>query len=124
MSDMRVHNIDESSLETVIAADVQFEGEMNLTDPILIKGKIKGKIVSGSNLYVSEKADLKTDIDAPVVSIQGKVTGKIHARKRLELFRTGSVYGEIHTPDLIIQSGSKFNGKCSMQEDDQGKTQT
>ncbi|MGI9256752.1 MAG: bactofilin family protein [Salinispira sp.] len=122
MSDIRIRNIDEASLETVIAGDVQFEGVMNLTDPILVKGKISGSIVSGSNLYVGEKAELRTDIEAPVVSIRGAVFGKIHARKRLELFKNGSVHGEIHTPDLIIQSGSRLNGKCAMQKKNETDT--
>ena len=122
MSDLRIRSIDEASLETVIARDVQFEGEMTLTDPILIKGKISGTITSGSNLYVSEHAELNTHIDAPVVSIRGRVSGDIHARKRLELFKTGKLKGKVYTPDLIIQSGSKFNGSCEMSEQEQQKS--
>ncbi|AHC14532.1 bactofilin family protein [Salinispira pacifica] len=114
MSDLRVRSIDESNLETVIAADVDFEGEMSLTDPILIKGRVKGSITTGSSLYVSEQADLEAEIDAPVVSIKGSVAGDIQARNRLELFKSGRLTGKVRTPDLIVQSGSIFNGSCSM----------
>ncbi len=114
MSDLRIRSIDEANLETVIAEDVDFEGEMSLTDPILIKGKVKGSIKSGSNVYLSEEAAVTTEIDAPVVSIKGTVSGNIHARTRLELFKSGTLRGTINTPDLIIQSGSSFNGSCEM----------
>ena len=116
MSDLRIHNIDESSFETVIAEDVQFEGEMMLTDPILIKGKIKGTVTSRSNLYISERAQMETHLDAMVVSIRGQVAGDVRAQKRWELFRMGKLRGKIFTPDLIIQSGSRFNGSCEMPE--------
>jgi cytoskeletal protein CcmA (bactofilin family) len=114
MSDLRIRTIDEGNLETVIAEDVHFEGEMTLTDPILIKGKVSGSVKSGSNVYVSEQAELDTEIDAPLVSIKGRVSGDIRARNRLELFKTGSLTGKVSTPDLIIQSGSLFNGSCEM----------
>ena len=116
MSDMHMRSIDEANLETVIAQDVHFDGEMTLTNPILIKGNITGSITSGSSLFVGEHAHLKANIDAPVVSIRGRVTGKVYARKRLELFKTGTLKGEVHTSDLIIQSGSLFNGKCKMEK--------
>lgn len=114
MSDFRIRTIDEANLETVIAEDVNFEGEMTLTDPILIKGRISGSINSGSNVYVSEQAELETEIDAPLVSIKGRVSGDVKARTRLELFKTGSLKGQVRTPDLIVQSGSVFNGSCEM----------
>jgi cytoskeletal protein CcmA (bactofilin family) len=114
MSDLRIRTIDEGNLETVIAEDVAFEGEMSLTDPILIKGRVSGSIRSGSNVYISEQARLDTEIDAPLVSIKGRVSGDVRARNRLELFKTGSLTGKVYTPDLIIQSGSLFNGSCEM----------
>ncbi len=114
MSDLRIRTIDEGNLETVIADDVEFEGEMNLTDPILIKGQVSGSVNSGSNVYIGEQARMDTQIDAPLVSIKGSVSGDVRARDRLELFKSGSLNGKVTTPDLIVQSGALFNGTCEM----------
>lgn len=119
MSDLRVRSIDEDEIGTIIADDVEFDGEMLFEHPVLIRGKVKGNISSKDDVFISEEAIVNADIDAKRVSIKGRVNASINARDRLELFKTAQIKGSIHSPDLIIQSGARFNGPCTMpfQED-------
>lgn len=114
MSDLRVRAIDEDEIGTIIADDVEFDGEMIFEHPVLIRGKVKGSISSQDDVFISEEAVVNADIDAKRVSIKGRVNAAINARLRLELFKTAFVKGPIHTPDLIVQSGARFNGPCTM----------
>jgi cytoskeletal protein CcmA (bactofilin family) len=114
MSELRVRAIDEEELGTIISDDVEFDGDMRLEQPVLIRGKVKGAVLSGDDVFISEEAIVEADIDAHRVSIKGTVTASITARERIELFKTARVRGSIKAPDLIVQSGARFSGPCSM----------
>ena len=116
MSDMRIRAIDESTLQTVLAEDVVFDGELRFSEPLLIKGRVKGQVVSQTDLYVNAGASVEATIEARKVSVKGDVHGDIRALDRLELFATASVTGNVETPDLIMQSGCRLNGSCRMPE--------
>jgi len=122
MSDLRIRAIDESTLQTVLAEDIDFEGELRFSEPLLIKGKVKGTVISDTDLYVNENAKVSATVTARKVSVKGEVNGDIHAHHRLELFASGRVNGNVTTPDLIVQSGSMLNGSCSMTESPGGKS--
>ena len=116
MSDLRIRAIDESTLETVLAEDIDFDGELRFSEPLLIRGKVKGSIISDTDLYVNASAHVEATIEAGKVSVKGTVSGDIHAKSRLELFASARVTGNVRTDDLIMQSGCRLNGSCQMPE--------
>lgn len=125
MAELRVRTIDESELETVLAPDIEFEGTIEFSQPVLVKGSVKGEIRTGSDLFIADTAKVRADISAARVSVKGSVAGDIEASERIELFSGAAITGNISSPDLIIQSGSRLNGKCSMpgeepKSDDEG----
>jgi len=120
MSDLRIRAIDESTLQTVLAEDIDFDGELRFSEPLLIKGTVKGTVISDTDLYINPDATVFATITARKVSVKGRVTGDIHAQSRLELFASARVEGNVSTPDLIVQSGSLLNGSCKMYETEEG----
>jgi len=114
MTEMRIRSIDESTLQTVLAEDIDFDGEIHFSEPLLIKGSVKGRVTSDTDLYVNADAVVAARIQARKVSVKGEVRGDIHATDRLELFASARVTGNVNTPDLIVQSGCRLNGTCTM----------
>jgi cytoskeletal protein CcmA (bactofilin family) len=114
MSDLRIRAIDESTLETVLAEDIDFDGELRFSEPLLIRGRVKGTIVSDTDLYINASANVEATIEAGKVSVKGTVSGDIYAKSRLELFSSARVTGNVRTNDLIMQSGCRLNGSCQM----------
>ena len=119
MSDLRVRNIDEDEIDTVLGDDIEFEGEIFFEQLVLVKGQLKGTLKSSSDVFVGPSAKLKAAVDARVISVKGQVDGDVTARQRLELFASSSVNGNIFAPDMIMQSGARFNGSCRMDGDTQ-----
>ncbi len=111
---MRIRSIDESTLQTVLAEDIDFDGEIRFTEPLLVKGSVKGTVISDTDLYVNADAVVAARIEARKVSVKGEVRGDIVASERLELFSTARLHGNVSTPDLIVQSGCRLNGTCTM----------
>lgn len=116
MTEVQISAIDEELLDTVIAADVAFEGSVTIKKPLMVKGRISGSIVSESELYIDEGAAVEAEIEAVVVSIKGRVKGNIRARERIDLFSSSVVDGDITAPKVTMETGCRLNGACRMIE--------
>jgi cytoskeletal protein CcmA (bactofilin family) len=114
MAEVRIKDIDEHEIDTILAEDIDFEGHLTFKKPLMIKGKFKGEIKSTSSLYIGEKALVEAATEAGIVSSKGRHKGDIVGHVRVELFSTAHVDGDITTPDFIVESGCKFNGHCNM----------
>ncbi len=114
MTEVQITTIDEDQLDTVLALDVEFAGEMIFSKPLMIKGKVSGIVRSESDLYIDEKAVVEADILANIVSVKGSVKGNISAREKVELFACASVDGDVTAPQITMETGCRFNGACRM----------
>jgi cytoskeletal protein CcmA (bactofilin family) len=114
MAEIRIKDMDEHEIDTILAEDIDFEGHLTFKKPLMIKGKFKGEIKSTSALYIGEKAYVEATTEAAVVSSKGMHKGDIIGHSRVELFSTAQVEGDITTPDFVVESGCKFNGFCNM----------
>ncbi len=114
MAEIRINDIDESEIDTVLAEDIDFSGVVTFRKPLMIKGRFSGEIRVSGDLYVGERAEVEAKIEADLVSAKGQIRGDIVARRRLELFSTARVDGDVTTPDLVMESGCKLNGYCDM----------
>ncbi len=114
MAEVRIKDIDEHEIDTILAEDIDFEGHLTFKKPLMIKGKFKGEIKSTSSLYIGEKAYVEATTEAGIISSKGRHKGDIQGHSRVELFSTAQVDGDITTPDFIMESGCKFNGYCNM----------
>ena len=121
MPEARVSHVEESELDTILAEDIHFNGNLSFEAPLMIKGCFSGDIKAGGDLYIGKKAEVKARIEARVVSIQGKVKGNIYAAERVELSASSSVDGDITAPDIVMESGCRFNGICTMKVPEEAK---
>ena len=110
----QVPEFDEDEIDTILAEDIDFEGELTFSKPLMIKGKFTGHIKSSSNLYVGERAVINAEVEADRVSSRGRIKGDITANRRVELAHSAIIEGDISTPDLIVETGCTFNGLCKM----------
>jgi cytoskeletal protein CcmA (bactofilin family) len=124
MAELRIRKIDETELDTVLAEDIDFDGELSFKQPLLVKGRVTGQVRSESDLYINESASVDATISAATVSVKGTVHGDITASTRLELFSSSDVSGSIRTGDLVVQSGCRLNGSCEMLSDGTGSDAT
>ncbi|MFO7848599.1 MAG: polymer-forming cytoskeletal protein [Spirochaetia bacterium] len=115
MSDVQIRDVDENEIVTILAEDIVFEGELSFDDSLMIKGHLKGGIKARGDLYVDKDALVEARVEANVVSLKGKIKGDVYAHTRVELFASAMVDGDITAPDVIMESGCRFNGICKME---------
>ena len=115
MSDVQIRDVDESDIVTILADDIEFEGNLSFDDSLMIKGHFRGDIRASGDLYVDRDAYVEARVEANIVSLKGKVKGDVYAHTRVELFASAMVDGDITAPDVIMESGCRFNGICKME---------
>ena len=109
-----------SSQETtnsMIGPNSFFTGRFYINGNLKIDGKFEGKSLSAETLYIGVSGKIKTDVTANTVFVEGVVLGNITARNRVMLLPTAKIYGDIKTPELIIQNGVILEGRCIISND-------
>ena len=115
MAEVNIKNVEEADIDTVLSEDIDFSGELTFKKPLMIKGKFSGTIKSLSDLYIGKNAIIKAQVDANLVSIKGTIEGNISSYKRVELFSTSQITGDITSPAIIMENGAILNGICTME---------
>ncbi|MBN1524789.1 MAG: polymer-forming cytoskeletal protein [Spirochaetales bacterium] len=103
-----------SEVNSTIGEHSFFEGTFAVNGNLRIDGKFEGACLYVDQLEIGPKARVKTKIIASSVIVKGIVIGNIEASRRILLFSTGRVLGDLKTPELIIQDGVIFEGKCKI----------
>lgn len=116
MAELHFNEIDERELDTVLAEDISFTGELSFTKPLMIKGYFRGDIKSGGDLYIGPQASVEAKIQAKNVHLRGTIKGNVIAADRIELHSGSRVDGDMTSPEIIMESGARFNGICTMPE--------
>ena len=108
--------INEEEITTVLAKDIGFSGTLKFKTSLMIKGDFKGEIVAEGKLVIGPDANVKATITAKDIVSYGKTEGNITAIQSVILASSAKQTGDILTPNLIMESGSLFNGKAVMGE--------
>lgn len=121
MAEIHELRVNESKLDTVLAKDIVFEGEVTFAKELMIKGRYSGKIRSTGVLYIAAEADVEADIVAESVYVRGRLKGNIDAKSRVELQGDAVVVGNITAPKIVMDTGCRFDGISRMQSEKKGE---
>lgn len=99
--------------DTVIGANCTIEGTLSSTGNVRIDGTFTGTLDITGNVLVGETARINADIDAKNISIAGAVRGNVTGN-RVQLLRTGRIWGDINANALTTEEGAFIDGKITM----------
>ena len=102
--------------EKILDVDASMQGTMSFKDPVnlQINGRFEGTLDTRGTLTIGEKAFVSANIVGDEITIAGRVTGEVVAKKSLKLISPARVDGNIRTPLLEIGKGAVLNGNCQM----------
>ncbi len=102
-----------TEIGTRLCEGLEIIGEVKFTDVMRVETKISGKVFSDSgSLVVGEKGHVQATIEAGVVEIFGTVEGSVTAKHRVQIRAGARVTGDIRAPELSVEHGAFFEGKC------------
>jgi cytoskeletal protein CcmA (bactofilin family) len=106
--------LEDSDFDTILSPDIDFSGTLHFEKPFLIRGKVSGEINASGLLVIDENAVVNANINALRVLIRGQVKGDVTAVQKVDITLTGKLAGNITTPEIFMESGCVFNGRCTM----------
>ena len=80
-----------------------------------IDGNFEGEIVGEGLLILGPEADIRAEVQVQsLIVLGGRVRGEIRAKDLVEVHAQAIVEADIHAPQLFMEQGARFEGKCSM----------
>jgi len=101
-----------------IGKSVMIKGELSGSEDLYIDGQVEGTIeLRGNNLTIGPNGQVRANVNAKGVTVQGKLEGNINASQRAELRKSAIAMGDIVTQRVAIEDGAYFKGKVDIQRD-------
>ena len=106
----------------MIGPKISIKGTVSGEEDLLIHGKVEGTISLGEfEVAIGESAEVKANIRAKSVKIDGRVEGDISGGENVVISKSGNVHGNIIAPRVTLEDGAIFKGSIDM---DPGETNT
>ncbi|MBA3868103.1 MAG: polymer-forming cytoskeletal protein [Anaerolineae bacterium] len=99
--------------DTVLGPNSVLEGTFQSNANVRLDGTFSGALEINGNILVGETAKIKADINARNISVAGAVRGNITGKK-VQVLRTGRVWGDIRATALTTEEGAFIDGKITM----------
>jgi cytoskeletal protein CcmA (bactofilin family) len=101
-----------------IGKSVIIKGELSGSEDLYVDGQVEGNIeLSGNRLIIGPHGQVRANVNAKGVIVQGKLDGNIRASERAELAKSAVVTGDIATQRVAIEEGAYFKGKVDIQRE-------
>jgi len=101
-----------------IGKSVVIRGELSGSEDLYVDGQVEGSIeMRGNHLIIGPNGQVKANVNARGVVVQGKLEGNIRAAERVELKKSAIVVGDIVTQRIAIEDGGYFKGKVEIQRE-------
>ncbi len=100
-----------------IGPSIHFKGELTGEEGLIIDGRVEGTIdLKGNQLIIGNNGQIKADVFAQTIIVNGLLTGELHGKERVHISKTGKVQGNIFSPRVSLEDGAKFKGSIDMSE--------
>jgi cytoskeletal protein CcmA (bactofilin family) len=116
---------DGQAVDTLIGAQVTFRGDIEFSGGLYVEGRIIGSVTATAGtravLMLAESGVIEGEVHAPVVMIDGRLEGDVHATERVELAAKARVQGNVHYRVVEMHAGAQVTGRlvhAELQADD------
>lgn len=94
-----------------LCKSVHFAGEIHCDEDLFVDGRVEGLIsMPNKTLVIGPNSDVRADIQARNLVLEGKLRGKAHIRERMQIKKRGNMHGDLVTHRLIIEDGAIYCG--------------
>lgn len=106
---------DGQPVDTLIGPQVTIRGDLQFSGGLYIEGRIIGRVTALDGekgvLMLAENGCIEGEVHAPVVMIDGRLDGDVHAAERVELASKARVTGNVHYRVVEMHAGAQLTGR-------------
>jgi len=97
-----------------LGSDTVYEGKLHFKGTVRIEGRYTGEIVSDGTLNVGKDAQVQGTLDVGELLLSGHFSGEVTARRRVVVYSSGVLEGQVVTPSMLTEEGGVIEGQISM----------
>jgi cytoskeletal protein CcmA (bactofilin family) len=105
----------DGKVDTLIGPQVVFRGDLEFSGGLYIEGRVIGKVFAQEGekavITLAESGCIEGEVHAPVVVINGVLTGDVYASERVELAAKARVEGNVHYRVVEMCAGATLTGR-------------
>lgn len=102
-------------IDTLIGPQVVIRGDFHFSGGLYVEGRVIGKLIAEDGqkavLTLADNGSIEGEVRAPVMVINGRVDGDIHASERIELGAKARVEGNVYYKVVEMTAGSVLTGR-------------
>ncbi|MDX1501440.1 MAG: polymer-forming cytoskeletal protein [Thermoanaerobaculia bacterium] len=99
-----------------IGPSIAVKGDLSGEEDLMIEGRIEGEIrLQKNSVTVGKSGRVKADIYGRSIGVEGEVRGNLYGDHEVVIRASGRVQGNIVSPRVILENGSKFKGSVDME---------
>ncbi len=106
--------ISNNSINAFLGEGTDYNGKLEFDGAVQIDGRFDGEVTAGKTLMVGVKAYMTGSIQVEELALAGEFEGTVHATKRVILYKTARIKGDIHVPALMVEEGAYIEGDIFM----------
>lgn len=101
-------------VQTLVGAGIRVSGRVEGDGDVIIEGRVDGEINIKGDLHVEANGQVKADVRARNIFVQGILVGNAEALEKLEISEGGRMVGDARAPRMLINEGALFRGMVDM----------
>jgi len=103
-----------NSSDTVISSGMVVSGTVRGKGPLLVQGRIDGRVLLEGDLRIAAKGTVQADIEVDVAEVKGSVKGTIKARQSVSVEAGAQIDGPIESPRIEIDPQARVKARLVM----------
>jgi len=105
----------ESELHAILGEGTALTGRFSFAGRARVEGQVEGELLGGELLVIAGSARVRGSVSAErVLVLGGEVHADITAKSSIELRVPAIVTGDLRAPEIFLERGVSFTGKCTM----------
>jgi cytoskeletal protein CcmA (bactofilin family) len=99
-----------------IGPSIYIKGDLAGEEDLTIEGRVEGRVdLRQHSLTIGKNGRVKADVIGRVVMVEGEVDGNVFAEEQAVVRKSGTVRGNITSPRVTLEDGSRFKGSIDME---------
>lgn len=100
----------------VIGSSILVKGDIEGGEDLTVQGRVEGKVrLQKNHVSIGQGGFLKGDVHGKSVHVEGEVRGNLYGSQEVILRASGVVQGNIVSPRVTLENGSRFKGSIDME---------
>jgi len=109
---------DDGELNAILGSGTALSGRLSFAGRVRVEGQFEGELLGGELIVIAGDAKIQGTVSARhVLILSGEVHADITATGSIELCVPAIVVGDLKAPEVFLERGVSFSGKCTMGSD-------